>query len=413
MRVSWVFSKSDIYQSLVAIGFVMLFPGFVLYHDLVARAMIPSVFGGFFSPISLLVLVLLFAPSIYRIATSLWRGDKYALLMTALFLYLSIIVVWHLVFMSSTNEVAVSQAAQTLMLWLSLLFVGVWLSINLNWFRYLNWIVFFIAITLLVFYVFSTGSIMYYAASFTDVDGVASYQGYARSALVSLLLLVAISQSDKQRLMFFLGGVFILFVLGSRSELFAFLAVIPVYLALASFRSPRLVILLIVMFLMLSPVVVFAFEFLTQSRQLQVLNLGGASSWIARQELMEKSWQIILTNPLMGEFGGHVGSDGSTGSYAHNILSAWVSYGLVGFVLILSASIWGTIGSAVMVINQSTKNPSVSFAFLLNAVVLLLLLVSKSIFWVLPGLAFGVYLAQRKNIRKTSAKQQKLPYQMR
>ena len=413
MPVSRFFSRSSIYQSLATFGFVLLFPGFVLYHDLVARAMIPSVFGGFFSWVGLLLFVLLFVPSVLRITTGAWRGDKYALLITILFIYLGGVVGWHCVLMSSNSEVAaVNQAAQTLILWLSLLFVGVWLSINWPSFRSINWLAFFAALFLLLFYVFTTGSIMYYASSFSDADGVASYQGYARSALVLLLLLVAIAQSNKQTIALFLGGAFILFVLGARSELFAFLAVVPIYLTLAAFRSPRLMVLLIVMFLMLSAVVVFAFEFLTQSRQLQVLNLGEASSWIARQQLMQESWQTILANPLMGKFGGHVHPDGSEGSYAHNILSAWASYGLVGFILILLASIWATISSAFLVIRQSNQNSGVSFAFLLNAAVLLLLLVSKSIFWVLPGLAFGVYLAQRKNIRKTSAKQQ-TPYQMR
>lgn len=399
------FSKKKSYEFFSALGFILLILGFVIYHDLVGREILPRFLGGFFSWISSAVLFLLMIPSVFLLLSRSRTGDGFAQLIITLYFYIASLIIWHWVWASSVREsAAVYQAANLLMLWVALTFIGLWLPIQMNFIRRSMWLAFYMSASLLFWYVVTTNSVMYHAASFSGVDGVASYQGYARSALVGLLFLIAVSDFHWQRILVYVGGIFILFVLGARSELFSFIAVVPVYFTFSSARSPRMILVLAITFLLLSSAASAYWDWLIQSRQLQVLNLNEASSWLARQQLLIASWQVIAANPLTGDFGSHVRIDGSTGSYAHNILSGWSSYGLIGFFLISIASVWATIASAVLVFRHSTSDKDVAFSFLLNAAVLLLLLVAKSVFWPLPGLAWGFYLAvyKRRAFRRHS-----------
>ena len=102
----------------------------------------------------------------------------------------------------------------------------------------------------------------------------------------------------------------------------------------------------------------------------------------------------------MGKFGGHVLTEdtgkfekGHAGRYAHNALSAWVSYGVAGFLLYLALTLYGCLATARHVILKRVDEPLWTFAFMLNLVCLLLIIVSKPVFWPLPALGWGV-LAQ-------------------
>jgi len=387
-------SRVKVYEAFANIGFVLLFPGFVLYHDLVARQVLPRILGGFFSWVSLILVAGLAVPSMNRLAIAAIRGDNFSRLLIALYCYLLLVIFWHWSFIFSEVQAAtVYQAANSLLAWIALTSVGLWISLYNKWIRNVIWLSFLASTALLLLYVLTTGSVMYFAASFSGVEGIASYQGYARTALIGLLFLVAISKTGLQRISVYLGGFFILFLLGARSELLSFLVAVPIYFAIASRRSPRIIMIIIISAFALTAVVSSNWDWFILSRQSQVLNLHESTSWRARQDLLAEAWQIVLDSPVLGDFGGHVRFDESTGAYAHNILSGWVSYGFLGFILILSISIWATAGSGFLLFRESTSDNDISFAFLLNATTLLLLLVSKSIFWVVPGLAWGFYFA--------------------
>ena len=69
------------------------------------------------------------------------------------------------------------------------------------------------------------------------------------------------------------------------------------------------------------------------------------------------------------------------------------SYGLAGFLIYVSLTLYGFLVSARNVILKQRHEPIWIFAFMLNFVCLLLIIVSKSVFWPLPALGWGV-LAQ-------------------
>ena len=136
------------------------------------------------------------------------------------------------------------------------------------------------------------------------------------------------------------------------------------------------------------------------SRQLEVLDFSSSKSWAGRLALQQIALEQIARNPLVGKFGGHVLTEdtgkyakGHTGRYAHNALSAWVSYGLVGFLMYISLTLIGFLVPAYHVVLKQQNTPLWTFAFMLNFVFLLLIIVSKPVFWPLPALGWGV-LAQ-------------------
>ncbi|QHC50212.1 hypothetical protein EKK97_12285 [Billgrantia tianxiuensis] len=137
--------------------------------------------------------------------------------------------------------------------------------------------------------------------------------------------------------------------------------------------------------------VVSQFEALAGSRQLQILDLSGTSSWLARQNLGQRAVEQILENPLLGRFGGHISSAEVTGGYAHSMLSAWVNYGLLGFVLYLGLTVSAFFGAAYRMLVVGDRAAGWVFAFSINFVCLLLIVLAKPVFWPLPALGWGAY----------------------
>lgn len=144
--------------------------------------------------------------------------------------------------------------------------------------------------------------------------------------------------------------------------------------------------------LVISAVALINIEHVLQSRQLQVMDLASASSWQVRENLEARALEQIKDAPLLGVFGGQFLVGQSSGSYAHNVLSAWVSYGAVGFFLILVVSFIPLAHALRRIILSGESAPIWTFSFMMSSVCCLLMLVSKSVFWPLPALAWGLYV---------------------
>jgi hypothetical protein len=394
MNSALAIRRRTITDAVVGVGFILLFPGFALYHDLVGRSLIPRFLGGFFSWVALGLLVVLLWPGLKRLLSKSLLSEPFARIVLSLLFYLgSVLLLNFATGETEGDQAAVYQAAKVLMLWIALILTGMMLPMRAAWLRKIMWMACTAAVIGLAIYVASTGQPMYYARSFAQIDGIATYQGYARSALVVLFFLAACARPGWQVLFVSLSGSFVLFVLGARSEFFAFLMILPIYQLLLCVRSTRLLVIFSLFVASLSIAIMSYWDWLIQSRQLQVLNLEGASSWIARMAALERALSMIAANPILGDFGAHVTETGSTGRYAHNIFSAWVSYGLFGFIIISVASFWAMIGSAFRVLRGNGRDSLAGFSFMVNASVVVLLAVAKSIFWVVPGLGWGLYLA--------------------
>ena len=450
------------------ISFFLLFPGFLFYHQFTAMGLIPSFAAGLFGYVSLgaLLVFLVLLP---------WNTDwlkkvirnRYVQLVLVFLCFTSVWTLAHYIILNEDYITKASlQSLQTVIFWSCLFLIGLLLPLESNSLRWSFLISFVAILCFLLYYHISTGSDMYNAHRlYGKTADVSTYQGFARSVLITLLLLITVFNSWGSRACFILGGVFILFLLISRSDFYAFLALSVVLCVISGIKQPKYLLLLLLLslevFMLAEPDIsprigVFVESFsraevvqapstdspsspdeiaqppstdnLSSSdeiaqapipeqtdihvspdtaakparlrRQFEVLDFSSSKSWAGRLALQRIALGQIAENPLTGKFGGHVLTEdtgkyakGHTGRYAHNALSAWVSYGIPGFLMYVSLTLIGFLVPAYHIILKQQDTQLWTFAFMINFVCLLLIIVSKPVYWPLPALGWGV-LAQ-------------------
>ena len=378
-----------------SVGFFVLFPGFMIYHTLVALGAIPAFLGGLFGVVTVMMfgIYMLLLPSQRHRMVSGTRG--FALLVAAFLLY---VLSWSLVSYGlqggSQLRAAMIQSLETMVLWLVLFVMGYRVPLDSPALARAFWAAFLMTVGYLLFFVITTGQLMFFARQMIEVDSgnsVSTYQGSARSALVMLVFLIAVSRTASARAGLIALGGFVMFVLGARSELYAFLALATVLLLVWAGMSAKYLLMLLTVLALAVLVVVNQFEAMSGTRQLQVLDLSGTSSWLARQHLEQRALAQIVASPWLGEFGGHVTATGGTGGYAHSMLSAWVNYGLIGFVLYVGMTVVAFLGAAYRMVYRRDTVAWWVFAFSINFVCLLLVVLAKPVFWPLPALGWGAF----------------------
>lgn len=371
------------------------FPFFFFYHLFIALGLIPPILGGGIAVFGIAGFIFAVLSVLIWLPQTL-KGDK----LTALFWYafLMLCLGYSLYFLIAGGEeyrhMAAMQSLQAFVLILAMFFVGYFSDFSKPFFSNLLLCALLSMFVFLVIYSLFSGNMMFYAREFFHADeGVATYQGFARSALLTLLPLIAMSRSKVFQTLIILLGTYVLFVLGARSEFFSYLLWLCCFCLLFMARSRGALIAglagSIVLLLGLSAV----WDTLTASRQLEVTNLSESTSWVARQQLFLSTLSIVDNAPALGDFGAHIREGGHAGAYSHNALSAWVNYGGFGFVFYLLSIVSAFLISTLAAL-RSDQNPEWGdrrIAFSMMFIVLLLIVVSKPVFWPLTGLAMGLY----------------------
>lgn len=334
------------------IGIFLLYPGFFFYHTAVSVGAVGPILGGFYGPVAGLLLL----PCAWTMVAGLHRGYMSLTPLDAAFMVLCFwVVAWALLYFCFGEEFQRDFA----LLVQSLTLVAVWLP-NYVLFRGLlldssqSRVVLRISvIAMLIIAAYYAQEGFFNARSSAEEVGraefTATYQGFSRSAALATLLLLAVA-SRRWQLLVYLFGLALLFLLGARSEfvgfLFAGFLVIGVRLGLQKF----ILLSLPLIGLALTLVVWMSQEFVEGSRIARTLQFAGDSSWEARAYLSSMAWEEIKDNPLFGNYGGFI-VYGGTGMYAHNALSAWHSFGLIGFALFAYLSIravWAVIARSAL-----------------------------------------------------------------
>ena len=483
-------------QSIAIISFFLLFPGYFFYHQSMAMGLIQPFAAGLFGYVSLGALMAF-------LALLPWNPDwlkkairnRYILWVLAFIIYASVWTFAHYLMLSGDYITKASlQSLETVIFWGCLFLIGLILPLESKTLRWSFFISFIAIFGFLLYFFISTGNHGYNARRLynNDMADLSTYQGFARSVMFSLLLLIAVFNSFRARAFYILGGVFTLYLLISRSDFYAFIALSVVFCIISGIKQPRYFVLLLLLSLQILllampdivprvelfsdlgdkiekrlddmpdielPVGLFSkdsvaekadpavdsFNAATQalppdnsslpdkaapapgpgqagtgsapdktaaaprlSRQFEVLDFYASSSWADRLYLQGIALEHIAENPLMGKFGGHVLQQetdnrpiGHVGRYAHNVLSAWVGYGLIGFLIYVSLTLLSLLVATGQFVLKRQDTPLWTFAFMLNFVCLLMIIVSKPVYWPLPALGWGV-LAQALS-RATSA----------
>lgn len=322
-------------RSIATLAMVLFFPGFFIYHFLVGKGFIPPVLGGYFGYITLILFLPLVVLGGFCLRTRL-NG--------ALVLYFLILL---LIFLVSIINVLYQEPIgfhKEMFVWsISGVIINIAVLVSSMFFNQIVYAKFSLFFGFIIFFcvVLNIGpfGIFYLKMEAGEVSSqVATYQGFARSILVVFMLALPLLFEKLIRFyVFFLLGIVALYFNGARTEFVLFSFTVLLFLGACSVKSKRTFVALLVVLLLLGSVGLISYSHLPESRMLQLLDLSNSSSYLARLQIHNIALGIIEGNPILGRYGYYavVGENG-LGDFPHNILSAWVNLGLLGFCMYIS-----------------------------------------------------------------------------
>lgn len=165
----------------------------------------------------------------------------------------------------------------------------------------------------------------------------ATYQAYAVVLSIVTFVLLYKIKDDILLAMIAVTAIISFAILGSRSEL---VAMVFSSLIIANLR--RISAAVIALQIFAASILFGAYILLTSTgwnRFVNFVSEGAESTLSARADANARALTAILIHPFSGDFGGY-----AAGLYAHNLLSVWVDFGIIGFglyALLLLASLFG------------------------------------------------------------------------
>jgi len=244
-----------------------------------------------------------------------------------------------------------------------------------------------LAMSVIIFY-FSVDGSFYLALLEESInpESVATYQGFARSYLLTFVILIPFIKNILIRAVIYSIAISSLFLNSARTELVALIFLIPI---IEVYYAKHKTFIILGIFILVSLVALnfsYILDALPHNRILELADLSHSTSANLRHYLMEQAIQTITSHPFLGDYASY-----APGSYAHNILSAWVDLGLFGFIYLL---ILLTLPALELLFNGyflQAKSAHFLLAFSLISITLLLLFTSQTFDNMLIGAALGSY----------------------
>jgi hypothetical protein len=371
-------------RTIVISAFILLFPGFFFYNVLLGMGKIRAFLGGYFSPISLmfaLPLVFMYVRQIKRDRTRLMPCEIYFGLFLAFF---ALVVAINAA--SGANMLIVESHAQGILFMANALIMFKLIDFSRPEFR----IPAFLCLMGMTANIleFSIGGMfrMDELAMAKDPDSLATYQGLARSYLMTLLPFVTFTRRLPVRALLYAAGLAALFLNTARSEFVALLFAIPI-IELYFARKK----LLFILFIVVLGALIYAnfsliLTYLPDNRILELLDLSHSNSAILRHHMLIHAMQTVSTHPFLGDYASY-----AHGHYAHNVLSAWVDLGIFGFVYLVALLILPAISMVTTGFFSNRFNGEFLLPFTLVCVTMLLLAKSHYFTDMLIGATLGAY----------------------
>ena len=322
-------------QVIAVLIFLALFPGFFFYHTLLGKGYIPPVLGGFFGPVVIITFPIVF----YIYSNDIGKYKEEWTGISAIFILLmafSIIV--------SIINFADGRAALGNREMLTWSLSGVIFNlatymlariIPVESKKFTNFIyISLVAMLFIALLNMGDAGIFYIKQESADKEIVATYQGFARSIAVVAVIAISLATSFISFGLVVLSGAVALFVNGARTEFACFLVSVS-FLSCARFgflksfsMGAGFIGVMIIAIYGLSPENYD--KFIGNNRSLQLFELADSTSVEARGYLSNFAIRTISESPMLGDYASYL-KIGGVGSYSHNILSAWVNLGILGF----------------------------------------------------------------------------------
>lgn len=363
----------------------LLFPGFFFYHTILGIGLMPPILGGFFTPVAIIILI------IYLLIYFIFKTK----LTKSFLLYFTVFLCW-------TLYVLFQYVIQYKLNGLSLLNWSL-IAIIINTVSYMIMVNFtlidkkvirtftisLIIMCLIIFYYSNNGR--FYLKADNGIDGVASYQGFARSLLFVCYVCYVSYNRLLMKITIMIFSIVVLFMNTARSELIFFVLSI-LMLNIINYRKDYYSIAII--FIMITLIVTnfdYILSKISHNRVFELLDIKKSTSYEGREEFGLKAWQVIQNHPILGDYGYYIDA-GGLGGYAHNILSAWAEFGIVGFLIFIGISLYLFVFSLNKIIFKNSTDKYVHLLFLFSSTLFLGYLTAKNYSYIFFGLSIGLYV---------------------
>lgn len=388
-----ILKVSKLRTNLATLSFLLLFPGFFFYHYAIGKGMIPAFLGGYFGILSALLFVPLFLLN-YRLFL---QKTEFPVLCFFLILVLTFIIsVFYYVLGEPRGNVTEMLVWSLSGLLFNIVAFIIASTANIKTLaKYGCWLIvpmFFIVIL----NIGNSGIFYLKQEAGAGADSVATYQGFARSIVVTLLISSALFfQKGKSFYIILFIGIITLFFNGSRTEFAIFLASMFFFYLSYSITNIRTLLSFFCLLVILTILIVNFVELIPDSRMFQLIDIGNSSSAKGREDILLFGIEAISNNPLFGHYGSYT-IKGGIGYYPHNITSAWLNLGLVGFslYLLMFFLLWKDIIKNFFKFRNEV-NYKVFFILLLFTTGSLI--ASKNYSYLLVGLLLGFYSQYKKD----------------
>jgi hypothetical protein len=222
-----------------------------------------------------------------------------------------------------------------LVYWMAMFFIGSFFKIDGRLSKTMFFLVAAIMVGVLVEAMITNRSLLGPFMVFNPVTAedvyTTTYQGAGRSVVVTGIVAAALVASQWKQLGITALAVIVLISLGSRTYLVAGTTCLLAMLLLTAVRRRQHVGLVASLGILVAAAYV-ALPILLVTRAGELFDLGRSTSWQSRMAMQQNALEAIQSSPLLGDFGYHIRETGP-GGYAHNALSAWPEFGMIGFIL--------------------------------------------------------------------------------
>lgn len=386
-----------------------IFPGFYIYHSAAGLGFLPLFFGGWASNWNLIGAALL-APLLLVQTRSHWRTH-------IPFVTLILIVAAYALYYSrygdewQSQPIMFAETSKLILGWLCLYSLG-WLITTGDWSRRLVQISF--AATSLIAVTWADWTLLNFILEYrsTAPRGVSEYSGLATAYFMISVLALSLTRSRAWQVSIIGVTTLVLFLLSSRSELIAFVIIVIGWAMVTAIHRHFLtaiagLVLSASIFagLLYYPQIVKTVEHFgveigrsdedasENFRNAELLNIQSSESASIRGETIRSGLKNIQSSPILGDYGGQIRDLGQFGLYAHNVLSVWQQYGLVSFLVYLILSIASIGISLWKVLIDRSDDPRWHMAAYISGACLILVLATKSVYWPVPAMAWGLALS--------------------
>ena len=370
-------------------GFLILFPIFLIYQSLVQFGYISPFLGGYFTFGSLVALPFAIY-SFLKIKKKKLIFNSYVIIGYFIFL-LYFLFFTFIGYVNSADSEIVTASIATLLRSISIFFVILCFNPQSK-INDLALKAFFVAYSFVIL-IFSNNDS--FVSRGLEINGSIFQIDYQTTAVVYILFLIYTAPTLSLRLRILFYGMTLpsLFYIGARSEL---VGIIPLIFVIEFLLSKSALRYSANMFLFGVAFLTAGYAFYAEysdSRIFNLLNIGSDASGIARLQFSVQALETIATHPFFGNFASY-----SPGEYSHNILSVWVDFGIFGFALFLTVLF---LQAVFLVRRYRSGDVSVHFVRVASvfSIMLIMIITSKSYSYTMIPICMAFYAIHRRALR--------------